>query len=131
MKLVFNLVLGLNRAALAEGLAFANACGLDPAEALRVLRSGVAYSRVMETKGPKMVGHDFRPQARLSQHLKDVRLILAEARRAGAAVPLSELHRALLERLEAAGLGDADNAAIIRAFEPPSEADRPPDRNDR
>src|SRR5437868_6703975 len=31
MKLVVNLVLGLNRAVLAEGLAFARACGLDPA----------------------------------------------------------------------------------------------------
>ena len=37
--------------------------------------------------------------------------------RVGAVVPLSELHRALLERVRAAGLGDADNAAIIRAFE--------------
>src|SRR5262245_54675767 len=99
MKLVVNLVLGLNRAALAEGLAFARACGLDPTEALRVLRAGTAYSRVMDAKGQKMVAHDFRPQARLAQHLKDVRLILAEAERAGAAVPLSELHRVLLERV--------------------------------
>jgi 3-hydroxyisobutyrate dehydrogenase-like beta-hydroxyacid dehydrogenase len=119
MKLVVNLVLGLNRAALAEGLAFARACGLDPGEALRVLRAGAAYSQVMDAKGRKMVDHDFRPQARVAQHLKDVRLILAEAERAGAAVPLSELHRQLLERVVAAGLGDADNAAVIRAFEDP------------
>src|SRR5262245_28477966 len=117
MKLVVNLVLGLNRAVLAEGLAFARACGLDPAVALGVLRAGAAYSRVMDTKGPKMVGGDFDPQARLAQHFKDVRLILAEAERSGATVPLSELHRELLDHLVAAGLGDADNAAIIRAFE--------------
>jgi 3-hydroxyisobutyrate dehydrogenase-like beta-hydroxyacid dehydrogenase len=117
MKLVVNLVLGLNRAVLAEGLAFARACGIDPAEALKVLRAGPAYSRAMDAKGRQMVEHDFRPQARLAQHLKDVQLILAVARRTGAAVPLSELHRDLLERLTAAGLGDADNAAVIRAFE--------------
>jgi 3-hydroxyisobutyrate dehydrogenase-like beta-hydroxyacid dehydrogenase len=117
MKLVVNLVLGLNRAVLAEGLAFARACGLDPAEALRVLKAGAAYSRAMDVKGPKMIAGDFHPQAKLSQHLKDVGLILAEAERVGADVPLSELHRQLLERLVAAGLGDADNAAIIRAFE--------------
>jgi 3-hydroxyisobutyrate dehydrogenase-like beta-hydroxyacid dehydrogenase len=117
MKLVVNLVLGLNRAVLAEGLAFARACGLDQAVALGVLRAGAAYSRVMDTKGPKMVGRDFEPQARLAQHLKDVGLILAEAERTGATVPLSELHRDLLQRLVAAGLADADNAAIIRAFE--------------
>lgn len=117
MKLVSNLVLGLNRAVLAEGLAFAQACGLDPARALEVLQAGAASSRVMETKGRKMIERDFAPQARLAQHLKDVRLILAEGERTGAALPLSSLHRELLERLIAAGLGDADNAAIIDAFE--------------
>lgn len=119
-KLVVNLVLGLNRAVLAEGLAFARACGLDPAAVLDVLRSGVAYSRVMDTKGRKMIAGDFAPEAKLSQHLKDVRLILAAARRAGAAVPLSELHELLLAGLEQRGFGEADNSAVIRAFDPGS-----------
>jgi 3-hydroxyisobutyrate dehydrogenase-like beta-hydroxyacid dehydrogenase len=132
MKLVVNLVLGLNRAALAEGLAFARACGLDPGEALRVLQAGAAYSHVMDAKGRKMVEHDFRPQARLAQHLKDVYLILAESARAGASVPLSRLHRDLLERLLDAGLGDADNAAVIRAFEAPlTAAPSPPESDGR
>jgi 3-hydroxyisobutyrate dehydrogenase-like beta-hydroxyacid dehydrogenase len=51
MKLVTNLVLGLNRAALAEGLAFSAALGLDAAAALQVMRSSMAYSRIMDTKG--------------------------------------------------------------------------------
>ena len=85
MKLVTNLVLGLNRAALAEGLAFAKAIGLAPAAALEVLLNCPAYSRTMDAKGPKMVAGDFTPQAKLSQHLKDVRIILAEAERAGQA----------------------------------------------
>src|SRR5262245_44877444 len=54
MKLVVNLVLGLNRAALAEGLALARACGLDPAQTLTVLQAGAAASRVMDAKGRKM-----------------------------------------------------------------------------
>jgi 3-hydroxyisobutyrate dehydrogenase-like beta-hydroxyacid dehydrogenase len=116
MKLVVNLVLGLNRAVLAEGLALAQGCGLDAALALEVLKSGVAYSRVMDTKGAKMLQRDFTPQARLSQHLKDVRLILAEGERVGARLPLSAVHRRLLEEVEAAGFGGEDNAAILRAF---------------
>jgi 3-hydroxyisobutyrate dehydrogenase-like beta-hydroxyacid dehydrogenase len=116
MKLVVNLVLGLNRAALAEGLTFAERLGLDPATALAALKAGAAYSRVMDTKGEKMVRGDFTTQARLSQHLKDVRLILAAGERNWATLPLSEVHRQLLERAEAAGYGDADNSAIIRAF---------------
>lgn len=118
MKLATNLVLGLNRAALAEGLAFAESMGLDPARTLEVLRAGAAYSRVMDAKGPKMVAGDFAPEARLSQHLKDVRLILEEAGRCGAAVPLSEVHRQLLEMVEQSGYGVADNSAIRLAFRP-------------
>lgn len=117
MKLVVNLVLGLNRAVLAEGLSFAKACGVDPAVALDVLQAGPAFSRVMETKGKKMLAHDFEPQARLSQHLKDVRLILAEAAKHAARRPLTALHLALLEALDAAGFGHEDNSAIVRAFE--------------
>ena len=76
MKLVTNLVLGLNRAALAEGLAFAGSLGLDLALSLAVMRGSAAYSRIMDTKGERMIRGDFAPDARLSQHLKDVRLIV-------------------------------------------------------
>ncbi|MFM8470187.1 MAG: NAD(P)-dependent oxidoreductase [Limisphaerales bacterium] len=79
MKLVTNLVLGLNRAVLAEGLCFAEQLGFTRRAALEVLLASKAYSAVMDTKGEKMVTEDFTPQARLSQHLKDVRLMLAAA----------------------------------------------------
>jgi len=51
MKLVSNLVLGLNRAALAEGLVFAQTLGIDLHAALQVLIGSMAYSRIMLTKG--------------------------------------------------------------------------------
>jgi 3-hydroxyisobutyrate dehydrogenase-like beta-hydroxyacid dehydrogenase len=116
MKLVMNLVLGLNRAALAEGLALAEACGIEAASALAILRAGAAYSRAMDAKGARMVERRFEPEARLSQHLKDVRLILELGARCEARLPLSTLHRGLLEEAEAAGYGGADNSAIICAF---------------
>lgn len=114
LKLVSNLVLGLNRAALAEGLVFAQALGIDSAAALEVLRGSAAYSTVMDTKGRKMIDNDFSVQAKLAQHLKDVRLIVQAAARAGLTLPLTETHRGLLERAEAAGLGELDNSAIIQ-----------------
>ncbi len=117
MKLVLNLVLGLNRAVLAEGLSYAAAAGIGPAEALEILKAGPAYSRVMDTKGHKMIAGDFTAQARLSQHLKDVRLILASGAKCGAWLPLSAVHRELLERAEARGFGGADNSAVVKAFE--------------
>jgi len=117
MKLVTNLVLGLNRAALAEGLVLAGVLDLDPAHTLEVLKASAAYSRAMDTKGEKMLRGDFEPQARLSQHLKDVRLMLAAAERGSQRLPLSETHRELLEQAEGLGLGDLDNSAVLRAIE--------------
>ncbi|HWB83226.1 MAG TPA: NAD(P)-dependent oxidoreductase [Bryobacteraceae bacterium] len=117
MKLVNNLVLGLNRAVLAEGLAFAKRSGLDPALALEVLQAGPAWSRAMEDKGQKMLNAEFSAQARLAQHLKDVRLILEAARNSRARVPLSTLHCRLLEEAVDRGLGEADNSAIFQVFE--------------
>lgn len=119
MKLVTNLVLGLNRAALAEGLVLAEAAGLNTENALHVLLNSPAYSRTMDAKGPKMVEGDFSPQARLSQHIKDVRLMLEEAARGGVTLPISSLHLKLLEQAEAAGLGQLDNSAIIRVIQDP------------
>lgn len=115
MKLVANLVLGLNRAVLAEGLHFARAFSLDREAVLQILTSGVAYSKVMDTKGRKMLDEDFVPQIRLSQHLKDVRLMLEHAKDAQTALPLSNVHRDLLEK--AAGNGDLDNSSIIQAWQ--------------
>jgi 3-hydroxyisobutyrate dehydrogenase-like beta-hydroxyacid dehydrogenase len=117
MKLVANLALGLHRAVLAETLAFAQASGVSPTAALEVLKAGAAYSRVMDDKGKKMLEHDFTVEAKLSQHLKDVRLILDAAKAKGAKAPLSAVHRQLLEQLEAAGYGESDNSAIIMAYE--------------
>lgn len=116
MKLAGNLVLGLNRAVLAEGLAFAEAIGIDPAAALEVFQESGAYSRAMDVKGPKMLEGDFTVQARLAQHLKDVKLMLEAADAAGMAIPLAETHARLLEQADAAGWGGLDNSAIINVY---------------
>ena len=117
MKLVVNLVLGLNRAVLAEGLSFARRCGLNLDTVLEVLRNGAAYSRAMDTKGRKMIDGQFAPEARLAQHFKDVQLILDVGDSKQAVLPFSALHARLLADLVAYGLGECDNSAVIRAFE--------------
>jgi 3-hydroxyisobutyrate dehydrogenase-like beta-hydroxyacid dehydrogenase len=63
-----------------------------------------------------MISGDYSPQARLAQHLKDVRLIRELARRHGARTPLSEVHEAVLQAAVDLGYADADNSAIIEAF---------------
>jgi 3-hydroxyisobutyrate dehydrogenase-like beta-hydroxyacid dehydrogenase len=118
MKLVTNLVLGLNRAALAEGLVFAEAVGFDPGLALEVLLESAAYSKIMDSKGTKMVEGDYSPAARLAQHLKDVGLIEEIARDADLELPLTEAHRRLLQAAMSAGYAEADNSAVIKGYLP-------------
>ncbi len=112
-KLAVNLILGLNRLALAEGLVFAERLGLDPAAFLEVARGSAAYSQVMETKGPKMVGRDFSPEGRARQTLKDVHLMLDQAKAAGQGLPLLQVHADMLTACLAHGEGDLDNSVVI------------------
>ena len=112
-KLAINLILGLHRLALAEGLVFASRLGLDPAAFLKVARASAAESQVMGTKGPKMIANDFAPEGRVRQTLKDVHLMLDQAARCGQALPLLGVHRDILAACVAAGEGDLDNSVVI------------------
>jgi len=113
-KLASNLVLGLNRLALAEGLVFASKLGLDAQSFLELLKVTPAYSAAMDVKGKKMLDGDFTAQARLRQHHKDVSIILKYAEKAGQELPLSRVHLDVLEKAIEAGDGDLDNSAVIR-----------------
>ena|SRR5208282_1852325 len=112
-KLAVNLILGLNRLALAEGLVFASRLGLDPAAFLKVARGSAAASQVMDIKGPKMVRGEFAPEGRVRQTLKDAHLMLDQARLAGQKLPLLEIHADVLEACVRHGEGEADNSIII------------------
>jgi hypothetical protein len=70
----------------------------------------------MDVKGEKMIRSEFSPDARLSQHLKDVRLIIEMGTKAGLPMTLSAAHRSVLEQAEAAGLGALDNSALIEVL---------------
>ena len=112
-KLAINLILGLNRLALAEGLVFAERLGLDAAAFLPIARASAAYSQVMDTKGPKMLARDFAPEGRVRQTLKDAHLMLDQARAVGQRLPLLEIHADVLEACVRAGDGNRDNSIVI------------------
>jgi 3-hydroxyisobutyrate dehydrogenase-like beta-hydroxyacid dehydrogenase len=121
-KLAINLILQNNRAALAEGLAFAEALGLDGHAFLAAARESAAASRVMETKGEKMLARDFRPQSHIAQTLKDAELILAEAGRRDLNLPVTTAQAGLLRTAIALRGPDVDSAAVIEAIRPSSAA---------
>lgn len=113
-KLAINLILGVNRAALAEGLVFAERMGLDPAVFLAVARESAAYSQIMDIKGEKMVRGDFAPHGFVTQSLKDCALMAEQARRLGQRLPLAETYAGLMQACVAAGEGELDNSVVIR-----------------
>jgi 3-hydroxyisobutyrate dehydrogenase-like beta-hydroxyacid dehydrogenase len=117
VKLIVNLVFGLNRLVLAEALGLAERAGFDLNTILDILKSGETYSVAMDTKGPKMIAGVYEPAvARLGQHAKDVHLILDYARQLGAGVPVTETHAQVIDELVREGFGDLDNAAIFKAY---------------
>ncbi len=116
-KLATNLVLGLNRVVLAEGMVFAQKLGIEPAAFLQMVLNTPAKSDAALVKGERMVNQNFTPESRIRQHLKDVDVMLAEAQKRGQRLPLSEQHAALMRAAVAAGDGELDNAAIIKQIE--------------
>lgn len=116
-KLAVNLILGLNRAALAEGLVFASRLGLDPVAFLEVARGSAAYSQVMDVKGELMARRRYLdPQSRVDQSLKDFTLMLDQARIAGQDLPFAAVYARMLEDCVSHGEAEWDNAAIAEAI---------------
>lgn len=113
-KLAINLILGINRAALAEGLVFAERMGLDPGRLLAVARDSAAYSQIMDVKGRKMVDGDFTPHGKIAQTLKDFSLMLELAQRLQQQLPLAMTYTDIVEGCMKQGEAELDNAAVIR-----------------
>lgn len=120
-QLALSLVLQLNRAALAEGLVFAQRLGLKPEEFLEVLRASPAASQVMAVKGEKMVRREYSPQSPVAhtlvaQNLKEAQFMIETAHRLGQNLPMMEVNAALLAAVIAQRGRDVDSAAVIEAI---------------
>ena len=116
-KLAVNLVLGLNRGAIAEGLVFAEKMGLEPVAFLKVLRNSAAYSHVMDTKGALMARREFqKPVSRVDQSYKDFSLMLEYSAALGQQLPFAQVYAELLHDCIEQGESQWDNAAILAAI---------------
>jgi 3-hydroxyisobutyrate dehydrogenase len=117
MKLAVNTFLISMVTGLAESFHFARRHGLDPATLLAVLDAGPMASAVSRVKGRKLTDREFGVQASIRDVLYNNELVVAAARRAGIASPLLDVCRELFAETAAAGHGDADMAAVVRALE--------------
>ncbi len=120
-QLAINLVLQLNRAALAEGLVFAQRLGLDEEQFLEALRASPAASQVMAVKGEKMVRREYSPQLPVAhtlvpENLREAQFMIETAHRLGQNLPLMEVNAALLAAVIAQRGCGVDSAAVIEAI---------------
>ena len=116
-KLAHNLIVGVNAAALSEGLALAAKAGVDPAKFLDVAASGGAASKYLELKRDKLLHRDYSNQFSLKFMLKDLRLASAFAGELGVPTPALSSVKDLFQMGESLGLGDLDLSSVIRCYE--------------
>ena len=116
MKVVNQLLCGIHIAAAAEGLAFAERAGIDPAQALEVLSGSAAQSWMLKARGPKMVDYDDVVTSAVDIFVKDLGLVLDSGRAAKMGLPLAAAAHQLF--LAAAGLGHGheDDSQVIETY---------------
>jgi 3-hydroxyisobutyrate dehydrogenase-like beta-hydroxyacid dehydrogenase len=116
-KLVTNLLVALNTAALAEALVLAAKGGLAPATLLAAIQHSAASSRMLDVRGPLMVSGAFPPQMKLDLFLKDLRLMLEEGQRLSVPLPLTATAQRLYAAAAEGGAGAQDLAVVITQLE--------------
>ena len=79
-------------------------------------KRGRADSRLLQEYMPKMARAEFAADGRIDIMLKDLELIHGMAREHGAAMPVTALVTELHRKLVADGLGERDNAEMIRLY---------------
>ncbi|MBU2873151.1 NAD(P)-dependent oxidoreductase [Marinobacter salexigens] len=116
-KLANQAIVGITIGAVSEALLLAAKGGADPAAVREALMGGFAGSRILELHGQRMIDRDFTPGAPARIQLKDMRMILDEARAEGLTLPLSQqVHNEYLS-LVANGHSDADHSGLLLELE--------------
>jgi 3-hydroxyisobutyrate dehydrogenase len=114
MKLVINMLMGVQMPALAEAVVFGERAGLPRDKILEMIAGSGYSSPVMNFRCGMMQRRQFEQAAfRLKLMRKDMMLLLAESQRLGVPLPVSESAYSMLTAAQQQGLGDLDVAAIL------------------
>jgi 3-hydroxyisobutyrate dehydrogenase-like beta-hydroxyacid dehydrogenase len=99
--------------ALSEGIAFAEKAGLDVATVLDVISKGAAQSWQMENRGKTMHERKFNFGFAVDWMRKDLGMCLAEARRNGAKLPVTEMVDKFYAEVQKSGGNRFDTSSLI------------------
>ena len=116
-KLANQMIVAVNISVLSEAYVFAKKAGADPKLVFEAIRKGLAGSKVMEQKSPKIFSGDYDPGFRIELHIKDLQNVLDTAHTDNISVPFSAAAMEILQSLKADGLEKKDHSAIVKYFE--------------
>ncbi|NIK66687.1 NAD(P)-dependent oxidoreductase [Paenibacillus sp. BK720] len=116
-KLAHNTIVGINMAALAEGMAIAASGGINGSAFLELVQSGGAASRTAELKGEKVLASDYDVQFSLALMLKDLRLSSVLSDGLKVPTPMLEAAKSLFQIGDSMGLGELDMSSVTQAYE--------------
>ncbi|WP_150461450.1 NAD(P)-dependent oxidoreductase [Nesterenkonia ebinurensis] len=112
-KVVNQIIVGMTIEAVAEGLALAEASGIDPATVTKALSGGFASSKILEVHGRRMVNRTFEPGFRLKLHRKDLRLALDAGAHHHTPLPGTQVVAAQMDQALQKGWAERDHAALF------------------
>jgi len=112
VKALVNMVMNANTAALAEGLALADALGLDLAMVREVFSQTGAASRVLQTDGEDMQNREHSCFFSAAHAAKDSTIALKLAKTAGLNLPLAAATKKQYDRMIVKGLGELDKSGV-------------------
>jgi 3-hydroxyisobutyrate dehydrogenase len=116
LKMVNQVVCALHMVAFSEGLAVANALGLDLTQSRELLISGAARSWALEIYGEKIINKDFAPGFSVKWQAKDVRIALDMVKTLGLSAPGLTMADARLKDALAAGFGEEGVQALYKLY---------------
>ncbi|NWO07836.1 MAG: NAD(P)-dependent oxidoreductase [Alteromonadaceae bacterium] len=116
-KLANQAIVGITIGAVSEALLLAAEGGADPAAVREALMGGFAGSRILELHGQRMIDRDFAPGAPARIQLKDLRMILDEARAEGLTLPLAQQTHNAYQSLVANGHSEVDHSGLLLELE--------------
>ena len=117
-KLVNNLLAGVNLVAAAEALALGAQLGLDRQVLFDVISASSGASWIGQDRMARALAGDYAPRARAVILTKDVTLAVQMAGAAGIDTPLADAALSVFKATVAAGLGEQDDAAVVKAIWP-------------
>ena len=116
-KLVNQIIVALNIAAVGEAFSLGVKAGLDPQMILDAIRGGLAGSRVLESKTPMILDRNFKPGFKIKLHHKDLQNALSSGKDLGVPLPFSSLVQQVFVSLMAEEKGEKDHSALVTFFE--------------